>query len=127
MPGHGAWALVERAVVGVTPARADGRLYDTGLGYPAACFAPATSTDGDNTTDAARVHGVVVVLDPAHASTTLRRLDRYEGPGYRRIALTLDDGTRAHAYDWIGPLRDLVAIESGQWPKPKPEDLPADQ
>jgi gamma-glutamylcyclotransferase (GGCT)/AIG2-like uncharacterized protein YtfP len=72
-PGYPAWPLVARHAIG-TPRRATvaGRVCDTGFGYP------ALLPDGS-----AHAPGWVVdVRDPA---VLLGRLDRYEGPEYRRI------------------------------------------
>lgn len=107
-PGHGAWELVGPHTHGdPQPATAPGRLYDTGRGYPAAHFDLLAET---------RIQGVVVRLHHLHAHATLRRLDRYEGPEYRRVTVETSAGW-ADAYDWIGPRAGLVTIETGTWPK----------
>lgn len=114
MPGNGAWALVEPAATAVAPAHVRGRLFDTGLGYPAACFDDRDAADAVHGV----VHGVVVTLREAQAARLLARLDRYEGPGYRRITVAIDGGEPAFAYDWIGPRAGLVELPSGRWPRP---------
>jgi gamma-glutamylcyclotransferase (GGCT)/AIG2-like uncharacterized protein YtfP len=108
MPGQGAWELVAASAIGdPEPASAPGTLHDTGRGYPAACFDAGAPT---------RIQGVVVRLAGSHSHATLRRLDRFEGPEYRRITVATTAGS-ADAYDWIGPRNALVTIESGVWPK----------
>lgn len=109
MPRHGAWELVAPSAAGEPePATASGVLFDTGRGYPAACFDARAAT---------AIRGVVVRLVAEHSHATLRRLDRYEGPEYRRITVTTSAGP-AEAYDWIGPRTDLAAIASGAWSQP---------
>ncbi len=112
MPGHRAWPMLAPHARDARPAHAPGVLYDTGRGYPGACF------DEVLRAGTSLVHGVVVTLDDAASATVLARLDRYEGPAYRRVVVRLDDGDVAHAYDWIGPRRDLRVLDDGRWPKP---------
>jgi len=104
-PGHPAWPQVAGHAVGA-PRRATvaGRVCDTGLGYP------ALLPDGS-----ARAPGWVVdVRDPA---VLLRRLDRYEGPQYRRIrvAATPDDGPRiaCWTYAWAADEGLLTTLPEG--------------
>jgi gamma-glutamylcyclotransferase (GGCT)/AIG2-like uncharacterized protein YtfP len=94
-PGRDGWPLVAPHVAGdPRPATAPGAVFDTGLGWPALLL--GTGQNGDT----ARVAGTVIPLrDP---ETLLPVLDEYEGPDYRRVRLTLTDGTPAWAYLWIG-------------------------
>jgi gamma-glutamylcyclotransferase (GGCT)/AIG2-like uncharacterized protein YtfP len=64
-------------------------VYDTGLGWPAMLLEPGQRTPGT----------VTPLRTPAELIPTL---DRYEGPDYRRVRVTLTDGTVAWAYIWIG-------------------------
>jgi len=92
-PGRDGWPLLAAHVDGdPRPATAHGAVYDTSLGWPAMLLATEQ--------DSSRVPGTVIPLrDP---ETLLPLLDRYEGPDYRRVRLTLTDGTLAWAYLWIG-------------------------
>jgi gamma-glutamylcyclotransferase (GGCT)/AIG2-like uncharacterized protein YtfP len=104
-PGHPAWPQVAGHAVGA-PRRATvaGRVCDTGLGYP------ALLPDGP-----ARAPGWVVdVRDPA---VLLRRLDRYEGPEYRRIRVSATpfDGPRTACwtYAWAADQGSLTPLPHG--------------
>ena len=106
-PGAAAWSVLEPWVTGdPVPAQAPGTLYDTGWGYPAACFGPDTP---------GTVRGVVVQLHADSCAEALAALDRYEGSGYRRIVVDVG-GIEAFTYEWIGRRADLVPLTSGIWP-----------
>lgn len=101
-PGRVGWPLVAPHSHGdPRPATAHGAVYDTGLGWPAMLLTgldAAARTEGPD--EAKTVPGTLVPLrDP---ETLLPVLDRYEGPDYRRVRVTLTDGTIAWAYLWIG-------------------------
>ena len=88
----------------------DGRLFDTGLDYPAALL-----------DDRAEPGGVIVgrtyALIEASVHQCLEVLDREEdivGGRYRRITVTTASGTLAWVYEY-GDGLDLVAIPSGDW------------
>jgi gamma-glutamylcyclotransferase (GGCT)/AIG2-like uncharacterized protein YtfP len=96
-PGQRAWHLLEPLVDEAVRASTAGRLFDTGLGFPALL-------PGDEL-----VPGHVVTLrDPASA---LARLDRYEGPGYvrRRIAV---QGRPCWTYVWMREVTGFRRIRS---------------
>lgn len=76
-PGHLRWPLLEPFVVAYVDATSTGRLYDTGVGYPAARFdEPGT------------IEGVVCRLDPSASPEAWALLDRVEGSQYRRVLVT---------------------------------------
>jgi gamma-glutamylcyclotransferase (GGCT)/AIG2-like uncharacterized protein YtfP len=91
-PGEGAWPLIEPFVVGEPePARLAGRVFDTGLGYPA--LLPAG--DPDDT-----VVGVLLTLAaPADAFVVL---DEYEGEEYQRVRVLDTLGRPCWTYRWLG-------------------------
>jgi gamma-glutamylcyclotransferase (GGCT)/AIG2-like uncharacterized protein YtfP len=97
-PGRRAWSLLAGHTA-AAPRRATvaGLVCDTGRGYP------ALLPDGS-----ARAPGWVV---PVHApAALLQRIDRYEGPEYRRIRVATSDGTACWSYAWAaddGPLTPL--------------------
>jgi gamma-glutamylcyclotransferase (GGCT)/AIG2-like uncharacterized protein YtfP len=99
MPGRLRWAIIRDAVRRGAPAQVAGALYDTGRGYPAACF-----------DEPGAVPGWVLELDPPTAAETLDLLDRIEGPEYRRVAVVTTEGEPAESFTWIGPRADLVPL-----------------
>ena len=83
-----------------------GRLFDTGLGYPAALF------DGRSI-----IHGRVFVMRADRYGDALADLDEVEGAvdgAYRRVEVTTAAGVRAWAYEYGGGL-ELVEIVGGSW------------
>ncbi len=108
MPGQVRWPLLEPFALGATPATARGRLWDTGLGYPAARF-----DAGD-----AILPGFVVVLRSEAADTAIAALDEIEGEGvlFRRVEVDTSGG-RAISYEWLGPTEGLVPLPDGWLPR----------
>ena len=68
------------------------------------------------------VRGEVYALAPTSASQLLARLDRYEGPEFRRerTNVRLGDGTRVESwiYLYVAPVDGLRRIGSGDFLKP---------
>lgn len=122
-PGEERWPMLSPFVVdeGWDDAVA-GRLYDTGLGYPAATFdtavAPATGTAGAAAAvRAGLVVGRTVRLLEASLRRALAVIDTEEDTAaglYRRVAVTTRTGVRAWAYQWAARV-DLAPIVSGDW------------
>jgi gamma-glutamylcyclotransferase (GGCT)/AIG2-like uncharacterized protein YtfP len=105
MPGEERWRLLEPLAAPGEPeaATADGLLYRTPYGWPAAVFGQA---------EAAAVPGLVVALrDPGHA---LLVLDEAEGTGTglfeRRLVATT--AGQCWAYHWPGPVSGFEVIAS---------------
>ncbi len=106
-PGDVRWHLLVPFVVDEGwPDTVAGRLYDTGLDYPAAVF-------GED--------GVIVGRTYALLESSLARcltlLDEEEGTVaglYRRVAVTTGRGTRAWAYEY-GDGLTLTPIDAGDW------------
>jgi gamma-glutamylcyclotransferase (GGCT)/AIG2-like uncharacterized protein YtfP len=108
LPGQVRWRHLAPFVVdeGVPDAVA-GRLFDTGLGYPAALFDDASS----------RIVGRTFVLLNASREQALARLDEIEGAVaglYARVTVRTDAGLTAYAYEFGGGL-ELIPIASGDW------------
>ena len=125
-PGAPAWWRLAPAARRTWPARAAGRVHDTGRGYPALVRDPQAVTG--------LAHGHVVELDDPVA--TLPALDAYEGPDYRRERIvvyrvanaaareaaassTAGSGassgpTVCWAWVWNGPVGDWPAVV-GSW------------
>jgi gamma-glutamylcyclotransferase (GGCT)/AIG2-like uncharacterized protein YtfP len=106
MPGQCRWPLLSPFAGSWQPATATGQLWDTGRGYPAACF---DSGGGP-------VPGVLVTLAEGVAGAALRRLDEIEGEGslYRRVEISTSGGP-ALSYEWLGPTYGLRPLAGG-WP-----------
>jgi gamma-glutamylcyclotransferase (GGCT)/AIG2-like uncharacterized protein YtfP len=103
MPGHLRWPMLRSAVGSAAPAAVAGRLFDTGLGYPAAVFPGDDARDGAETDDL--VSGWELRL--TRSEPTLAMLDRVEGPGYRRVVCTTTADRDVFTYEWIGPTAGL--------------------
>ena len=106
MPGQPRWPYLQPHTVGWEPARAPGRLWDTGRGYPAARFG-----EGDG-----EIPGVAVTVAAGQAEAVIRLLDEIEGEGllYQRVEVTTNLGA-AVSYQWLGATDDLVPLPDG-WP-----------
>ena len=107
LPGEERWPFLAPFVLGHEPDQVSGRLYDTGLGYPAALFDRIGI-----------VHGVRFRLDAQLLSKALLLLDEVEGAVdglYHRVSLVTATGVRAHAYQYGGDLETLTDIPSGNW------------
>ena len=111
-PGDVRWHILEQFVVddgwrdSVT-----GRLYDTGLDYPAAVF-----------DDEATIHGHTFALLDASMSRALEVLDEVEGTvdgEYARVVVRTAHGVDAWAYA-SGDGLELTPIPSGDWFQHRP-------
>ncbi len=104
MPGHLRWVVLEPHAVGWRPAAVEGRLYDSGQGWPAAVFAPGTDL----------VRGWAVDLDPDVAEVVLAHLDDVEGVAaglFARVRTSLLGGEPAVAYQWASDPDGLARID----------------
>ena len=108
MPGESRWPHLRPYARSWRPATVPGRLWDTGLGYPAAKF-------GD---PAGEIPGVVVRLRSEAAEAAIRLLDQIEAEGrlYRRVEVSTGRG-RALTYEWLGPTDGFRPLPGG-WPPP---------
>jgi len=99
----------------IAPARYQGRLYDLGE-YPGA----VPSADAGDA-----VHGELYRLPAVGAEALLARLDRYEGPEYRRERARVGLEARGEAREcWIylyrGDLDGRRRVASGDWGRSLP-------
>lgn len=110
MPGEPRWPELAPHALRWEPVVAEGRLWDTGRGYPAVRFDPGGGP----------VPGILVALDPARSDAVVELLDRIEEVGrlYRRVVVPTSGGD-AFAYEWLGPTEGLVPLAAG-WPPPPP-------
>jgi gamma-glutamylcyclotransferase (GGCT)/AIG2-like uncharacterized protein YtfP len=106
-PGDVRWPILAPFTGdGGEPDSVTGRVYDTGLGYPAAVF-------GESGTIVGRTH----LLRRDLLDDALRALDDEESSvpgGYRRVVVTTARGIRAWAYEYGGGL-ELSHIAGGDW------------
>lgn len=110
-PGEVRWKFLEPFVVDDgTDDVADGSLFDTGLGYPAATFEAASGL---------AIRGRVYGLREDMLQRALAELDIVEGAVrgvYRRVPITTAAGVGAWAYQFgTDPGIALVPIPSGDW------------
>jgi gamma-glutamylcyclotransferase (GGCT)/AIG2-like uncharacterized protein YtfP len=108
MPGRLRWPYVSRDVVAQRPATVVGTLYDTRRGYPALVLDGAAGPGGG------RVSGWLLGFADEAADGVLDRLDRVEGPSYRRALVRTDDGTEAVTYEYLGSPDGFVRLD-GSW------------
>jgi gamma-glutamylcyclotransferase (GGCT)/AIG2-like uncharacterized protein YtfP len=106
-PGDVRWSILAPFTDGVgDPDAVTGRVYDTGLGYPAAVFGVSGT-----------IVGRTYLLRSDTLADALRALDAEESSvpgGFRRVAATTARGVRAWAYEYGGGL-DLTPIAGGDW------------
>jgi gamma-glutamylcyclotransferase (GGCT)/AIG2-like uncharacterized protein YtfP len=107
LPGEERWGFLEPFVLSHEADQVTGRLFDTGLGYPAARF-----------DHIGVIHGRTFTLDPVRRDEALALLDEIEGAVeglYHRISIVTALGRRAHAYQYGGGVSNLVSIRDGNW------------
>jgi gamma-glutamylcyclotransferase (GGCT)/AIG2-like uncharacterized protein YtfP len=110
-PGDVRWPLLEPFVVDDGwDDTAIGRLFDTGLDYPAALFDARVEPGGT-------IRGRTYPLLATSVDRCLEVIDAEEDTVhglYRRIAITTGAGVQAWAYEY-GDGLDLQPIDSGDW------------
>jgi gamma-glutamylcyclotransferase (GGCT)/AIG2-like uncharacterized protein YtfP len=95
VPDGSHWPMLEPHVTGEPRrARLRGTLFDTGFGYPALRIGTGAGVSG----------WVVELATPA---ATLSTVDDYEGGRYQRVRVTLDGGTQAWTYAWVGSFEGM--------------------
>ena len=107
LPGEERWQVLAPFVLAYEPEQVSGRIYDTGLGYPAALFDRVGI-----------IHGFRFRLDPAQLLDALSLLDEIEGAVeglYHRVQVTTAMGAQVHAYQYGGTPEGLVDIPEGNW------------
>jgi len=107
LPGQERWQFLEPFVLESEPDQVTGRLYDTGLGYPAAYF------DRGGV-----IHGIRFHLDPHRLEEALSMLDEIEGAVegmYHRVAVVTEAGVKVYAYQYGGEGSGLTDLPSGNW------------
>ncbi len=115
-PGAAAWSVIADAVEVVTDATTEGRLHDSGHGWPAARFGPHADAAATG-----QVHGsLLAVRHPAVAPRVLAQVDAYEGvpERFHRTAVRVHtaDGSRwAIAYTWAGTTLPGAPLPEGRW------------
>jgi gamma-glutamylcyclotransferase (GGCT)/AIG2-like uncharacterized protein YtfP len=89
-PDASHWSMLEPHVTGEPRrARLRGTLFDTGFGYPGLRLGAGPWVPG-------------WALELAAPAAVLSTVDEYEGVRYQRVRVTLDGGTQAWVYAWVG-------------------------
>jgi gamma-glutamylcyclotransferase (GGCT)/AIG2-like uncharacterized protein YtfP len=106
MVGRVRWPILQPYVLeGPTEATVPGRIFDTGLDFPAARFDLAGT-----------VHGELFRVD----ARALPLLDEVEGAAhglYRRVVVTTGAGQAAWSYEFGGDVDDFLDLD-GRWTGP---------
>ena len=104
LPGEELWAVLVRFALKVSETVVSGRLFDTGLGYPAAVFDESTSV----------VPGVRVTVAPDQWIELVDLLDQIEDEGilFHRRQVETTAGP-AMSYEWIGQTQGLRRLSDG--------------
>ncbi len=105
MPGHLRWPVIEPHAIGWRPAAVEGRIYDSGEGWPVAVFAPGEDL----------VRGWAVDLDPAVIDVVLAHLDEIEGMDrdlLARVDVALLGGEPAVAYQVQRSVEGFTRIDA---------------
>lgn len=105
-PGEPLWPTLSPYALAWEPVAAEGRLWDTGRGYPCVRFDAGGGA----------VPGVLVTVDPTRAEEVIGLLDEVEDEGrlYRRVVVSTSGG-EAWAYEWVGPTDGFDVLVDG-WP-----------
>ena len=109
-PGQSRWRILQPFAVRAGAdfwASAQGHLFDTGYGWPAAVFASGVRDP---------VPGVVMAIRPESINEALATLDAVEGVVgglFRRIVIDVD-GQPCWTYHWPGPTNGFSRI--ARWP-----------
>lgn len=110
-PGDVRWPLLQSFVVDEGwPDTIEGRLFDTGLDYPAAILDDRAEPGGT-------IIGQTYALLAESLGDCLGLLDAEEGTVagcYRRVVVTTARGVNAYVYEYGGGL-ELVPIHGGDW------------
>jgi gamma-glutamylcyclotransferase (GGCT)/AIG2-like uncharacterized protein YtfP len=119
--GESRWPFLEPFVVDAGDVDSiAGRLFDTGLGYPAASVTRAPMSTS-STAAVARIHGHTFELARSTVDTALRTLDEVEGAVrglYRRVDVITTAGVRAWVYEYGADPADhldLTPLSGGDW------------
>ncbi len=107
LPGQSRWRHLQPFVTAWEHATVAGRVWDTGLGYPAARF----SEEGDP------IPGVVASLATERVADVIRLLDEIELEGvlFRRVEVLTSRGV-AFSYEWLGSVDGFVCLPGGWCP-----------
>jgi gamma-glutamylcyclotransferase (GGCT)/AIG2-like uncharacterized protein YtfP len=110
------WPMLEPFVVDLGwDDTASGRLFDTGLGYPAAVFDDGFDTGGEITGQTVRGRTVALLTSSADHALELLDIEEDTVEGlYRRVSVVTGRGVRAWAYEYGAGL-ELTPIDSGDW------------
>lgn len=105
-PGHFFYPEIDEFVAETIQATTRGRLFDSGVGYPAAVFDPSSEQV---------ISGFLLRWVPDLAAAANQKIADIENNLFRPTMVVTDQGIRAIAYEWIGSTDSLTPIPSGNW------------
>jgi gamma-glutamylcyclotransferase (GGCT)/AIG2-like uncharacterized protein YtfP len=108
MPGHLRYKDIQHFVAKADRDSAEGQLFDSGAGYPAAKFGAGSGT----------IEGYVLRLRPDRVDEALRTMTAMEGGLFHPTKITTIGGVTATAYEWIDTTEGLTPL-TGMWSGPE--------
>jgi len=108
MPGHYRYKELQHFVAKADRDSAEGQLFDSGAGYPAAKFGAGSGT----------IEGYVLRLRPDRVDEALRAMTAMEGGLFHPTRITTAGGVTATAYEWIDTTKGLEPL-TGMWSGPE--------
>lgn len=107
MPGHLRYSMIEDFVAEATRASVDGRLYDSGSGYPAAKFGAGGT-----------IEGYLLRLRPERVFEATKAFTEFESGMFMPVTVNTHSGVKATAYEWNGSVDGLTRVD-GMWSGPE--------
>lgn len=107
-PGGSRWPILEPLASRHRPATASGRLYDTGLGFPAARFGEPGTVVGD----------LIALLSAEEALAVLDEVEGLERGLFERVRVEVrsaGETREAWSYVYRPSVRGLEPIPDGDW------------
>jgi gamma-glutamylcyclotransferase (GGCT)/AIG2-like uncharacterized protein YtfP len=109
MPDHLRYPLIEEYIAAFVPDRVTGRLYDTGIGYPAAKFGGGQSM----------IEGYRLEIRDGREVEARRAFTALETGLFDPVTIRTESGATVTAYEWIGSVDRMELIEEGRWDRPE--------
>lgn len=104
MPGHLRYSAIEDFVAETRRASVQGRLYDSGSGYPAAKFGGGQGT----------IEGYLLRLRPDRVHEAREAFTAFEAGLFVEASVVTESGVTATAYEWIGSVEGFPRL-TGLW------------
>ncbi len=122
MPGRSRWGLIADLVEPMRESSVSGRLFDSGIDYPAGVLdasqvggATAQTSADEATEDDPRVHGWLLQVHPEHCEEVAHLLLAIEGDLFQPLLVRVDDSGYAAAFSWLGETSSLLVVADGRW------------